>query len=102
MRLTALTTLLALGAVACGGGSKPDASQAAAAGPATANAAAAPAAPATEAGAVGGKVAGHGTTKAPVEPATLGPKPPTTGRVNNGSGRPHKGALYVHRRAAFL
>src|SRR3989441_6855956 len=47
MRLIALTSLLALGAVACGGGSKPDASQAAAAVPAAANAAAAPAAPAT-------------------------------------------------------
>src|SRR3989449_6478985 len=83
MRLIALTSLLALGAVACGGGSKPDASQAAAAVPAAANAAAAPAAPATRAVSVEGKVTGNGTTKAAVEPATLGIRPrPTAGFMN--------------------
>src|SRR6059036_1809244 len=78
MRLTALTTLLALGAVACGGGSKPDASQAAAAVPATANAAAAPAAPATAAVVVEVKMTGTGTTV----------------RFINVSGGPHNVAFY--------
>src|SRR2546426_9539947 len=89
MRLIALTSLLALGAVACGGGSKPDASQAAAAVPATANAAAAPAAPATEAGVGEGKMTGNGTPQAAVEPATLALQPGPTGRVINLSGAPH-------------
>src|SRR5256885_16728912 len=88
MRLIALTSLLALGAVACGGGSKPDASQAAAAVPAAANAAAAPAAPTTAAVVVGGKLTGNGTTKAAFEPATLGLKTGTTVRVINVPGGP--------------
>src|SRR5213080_725685 len=71
MRLIALTTLLALVAGACGGGSKPNASQAAAAVPGTANAAAAPAAPATEAVVVEVKMTGNGTTKAAFEPDAL-------------------------------
>src|SRR2546426_9839352 len=88
MRLIALTSLLALGAVACGGGSKPDASQAAAAVPATANAAAAPAAPATEAVGVEGKMTGNGTTKAAFEPAPLAIKPGPPGGVINVAGGP--------------
>ena len=94
MRSTALTTLLALGAVACGGGSKPDASQAAAAVPATANAAAAPAAPTTAAVVVEVKMTGNGTTKAAFEPATLAIKPGTTVRFLNVSGGPHNVAFY--------
>jgi len=94
MRLTALTTLLALGAVACGGGSKPDASQAAAAVPATANAAAAPAAPTTAAVVVEVKMTGNGTTKAAFEPATLALKTGTTVRFINVSGGPHNVAFY--------
>src|SRR5438552_1704347 len=93
MRLTALTTLLALGAVACGGGSKPDASQAAAAVPATANAAAAPAAPTTAAVVVEVKMTGNGTTKAAFEPATLALKTGTTVRFINVSGGPHNVAV---------
>src|SRR3989442_6683470 len=94
MRLTALTTLLALGAVACGGGSKPDASQAAAAVPATANAAAAPAAPATEAVVVEVKMTGNGTTKAAFEPAAVTIKAGSTVRVINVLGGPHNVAFY--------
>src|SRR5438445_11204777 len=93
MRLTALTTLLALGAVACGGGSKPDASQAAAAVPATANAAAAPPAPTTAA--VGGevKINGNGTTKAAFEAATPGLKTGTPVRVIKRAGGPQHDTL---------
>src|SRR5437867_12442033 len=94
MRLTALTLLLAVGAVACGGGNKPDASQAAAAVPATANAAAAPAAPATAAVVVEVKMTGNGTTKAAFEPATLALKTGTTVRFINVSGGPHNVAFY--------
>src|SRR2546428_11053768 len=71
MRLIALTSLLALGAVACGGGSKPDASQAAAAVPAAANAAAAPPAPPTRAGLVEGKQDRERNNKAAFQPATF-------------------------------
>src|SRR5437667_4820483 len=70
MRLTLLTTLVAFGAVACGGEKKADASQAQAATPAPA--AATPAAPAAPAAAVVEvKMTGNGTTKAAFEPATL-------------------------------
>ncbi len=64
MRLTLLTTLVAFGAVACGGEKKADASQAQAATPAPA--AATPAAPAAEpaAAVVEVKMTGNGTTKA--------------------------------------
>src|SRR2546428_13402695 len=95
MRLTALTTLLALVAGACGGGSKPNGSQAAAAVPGTANAAAAPAAPATEAVVVGVKMTGNGTTKAAFEPAALTIKAGSTVRVINVSGGPHNVAVYA-------
>jgi len=94
MRLIALTSLLALGAVACGGGSKPDASQAAAAVPATANAAAAPAAAAPAAAVAEVKMTGNGTTKAAFEPATLTIKPGTIVRFINVSGGPHNVAFY--------
>src|SRR5438034_11464442 len=93
MRLIALTTLLALVAGACGGGSKPNASQAAAAVPGTANAAAAPATPATEAVVVEVKMTGNGTTKAAFEPAALTIKAGSTVRFINVSGGPHNVAL---------
>jgi plastocyanin len=96
MRLTALTMLLALAAGACGGGSKPNASQAAAAVPAAANAAAEPAAPATDAAVVVEvKMTGNGTTKAAFEPAALTIKPGTTVRFVNVSGGPHNVAFYA-------
>src|SRR2546429_9406791 len=95
MRLIALTTLLALVAGACGGGSKPNASQAAAAVPGTANAAAAPAAPATEAVVVEVKKTGNGTTQAKVEPATGTIKTGSTVRLINQSRRPHNAAFYA-------
>src|SRR3989454_12788729 len=95
MRLIALTTLLALVAGACGGGSKPNASQAAAAVPGTANAAAAPATPATEAVVVEVKMTGNGTTKAAFEPAALTIKAGSTGRFINGSGGPHNVAFFA-------
>ena len=94
MRLIALTTLLALVAGACGGGSKPNASQAAAAVPGTANAAAAPAAPATEAVVVEVKMTGNGTTKAAFEPAAVTIKTGSTVRFINVSGGPHNVAFY--------
>src|SRR2546421_5706521 len=95
MRLTALTTLLALVAGACGGGSKPNTSQAAAAVPGMANAAAAPAAPTTEAVVAEVKMRGNGTTKAAFEPATLTIAPGTTVRFINVSGGPHDIAFYA-------
>ena len=95
MRLTALTTLLALVAGACGGGSKSNTSQAAAAVPGTANAAAAPAAPTTEAVVVEVKMTGNGTTQAKFEPATLTIKTGGTVRFINVSGGPHNVAFYA-------
>src|SRR3989441_8440066 len=94
MRLTLLTTLVAFGAVACGGEKKADASQAQAATPAPA--AATPAAPAAPAAAVVEvKMTGNGTTKAAFEPATLTIAPGTTVRFINVSGGPHDVAFYA-------
>src|SRR5207247_9535204 len=93
MRLTLLTTLVAFGAVACGGEKKADASQAQAATPAPA--AATPAAPAAPAAAVVEvKTTGNGTTKAAFEPATLTIAPGTTVRCINVSGCAHDIAVY--------
>jgi plastocyanin len=99
MRFTLLTTLVAFGAVACGG-RKPDASQAqaATAAPAAAAepAAAAPVsdAPASQGTVVEVKMTGDGTSKAAFEPATLTIKPGTTVRFINVSGGPHNVAFY--------
>src|SRR6266508_3861996 len=99
MRLTQLTTIVALGALACGGDKKTEVSQAAAApAPAVTPAeSAAAAAPATApAGAiVEVKMTGNGTTKAAFEPATLTIKPGTTVRFLNVSGGPHNVAFYA-------
>ena len=111
MRLTALTTILALGAVACGGEKKSEASQAQAAPPAAAGAPvteAAPAAPAASAPANTGaaaeqhkgpvvevKMTGNGTTQAAFDPATVTIKPGTTVRFINVSGGPHNVAFYA-------
>jgi plastocyanin len=93
MRLIAFTTILALGAVACGSG-KPSTSQAAAAVPAIANAAPAPAAPEGAPVVVEVKMTGNGSSKAAFEPATLTIKPGTTVRFINVSGGPHNVAFY--------
>ncbi|HYT04516.1 MAG TPA: plastocyanin/azurin family copper-binding protein [Gemmatimonadales bacterium] len=97
MRLTLLTTIVAFGAIACGGEKKSDASQAQAATPAPAAAAAAPApavpdAPPTV---VEVKMTGNGTSQAAFEPATLTIKPGTTLRFINVSGGPHNIAFYA-------
>ncbi len=106
MRLTALTTILALGAVACGGEKKPGASQAQAAAPAATSSvpvtAAAPApAPANAAPAaeqqkgpvVEVKMTGNATTQAAFDPVKLTIKPGTTVRFTNVSGGPHNVAF---------
>ena len=105
MRLTALTTILALGAVACGGERKPGASQAQAAAPAATSSvpvtAAAPApanaAPAAEqkGPVVEVKMTGNATTQAAFDPAKLTIKPGTTVRFINVSGGPHNVAFYA-------
>jgi len=109
MRLTALTTILALGAVACGGEKKSEAAQAQAAPPAAAGggpvtaaapAASAPANPAPAAEQQKGpvvevKMTGNGTTQAAFEPATVTIKPGTTVRFINVSGGPHNVAFYA-------
>jgi plastocyanin len=92
MRFTALTTLLVLGAAACGE-KKPEAYQAAAATP---PAQAVPAAASEAAAAVVEvKMTGNGTTKAAFEPATLTVKPGTVVRFINVSGGPHNVAFYA-------
>ncbi len=93
MRLTALTTLLALGPLACGGEKKADASQAAT------TPAASQAAPATTTDAAAAvvevKMTGNGSTKAAFEPSTLTIKPGTVVRFLNVSGGPHNVAFYA-------
>lgn len=91
MRLTALTTLLALGALACGGEKKSEAAEAAAA---PVEMAATPEAPATEAAIVEVKMTGNGSTKAAFEPDVLTIKPGTVVRFINVSGGPHNVAFY--------
>ena len=98
MRLTLLTTLVALGAVACGGEKKSEVSQAAAATPAppaTSTETAAATAPAPAGPVVEVKMTGNGTTSAAFEPATLTIKPGTTVRFINVSGGPHNVAFYA-------
>jgi plastocyanin len=103
MRLTLLTTLVAFGAIACGGDKKAATAQAEAATPATPAMSAttspngaASATPAAEpAGAVVEvKMTGDGTSKAAFEPATLTIKAGTTVRFLNVSGGPHNIAFF--------
>jgi plastocyanin len=99
MRLTLLTTLAALGAIACGGEKKPVASQAEAATPAPTTPAAGAAAPtsastAPAAAVVEVKMTGNGSTQAAFEPAKLTIKTGTTVRFLNVSGGPHNVAFY--------
>jgi plastocyanin len=105
MRLTLLTTLVAFGAIACGGDKKAATAQAEAATPASPTTSATPspngAASATPAAEPAGggpvvevKMTGDGTSKAAFEPATLTIKAGTTVRFMNVSGGPHNIAFY--------
>lgn len=101
MRLTLLTTLVAFGAIACGGDKKAATAQAEAATPApsatSSSNGAASATPAAEpAGSVVEvKMTGDGTTKAAFEPATITVKAGTTVRFINVSGGPHNIAFFA-------
>jgi plastocyanin len=88
MRLTALGTILALAALACGEKAKEQA-------PAATPEAAAPAAAATPTGpVVEVKMTGNGTNQAAFEPKTLEIAAGTTVRFINVSGGPHNIAFY--------
>jgi plastocyanin len=101
MRLILLPTVVAFAAVACGSGSQPATSQAAAATPAPpatatpAQPAAAAATPAAPAAIVEVKMTGNGTSQAAFVPAALTLKPGTTVRFLNVSGGPHNIAFYA-------
>jgi plastocyanin len=89
MRLTALATLVALGAVACGGEKKPaDTATQAPAG--TMAMGAAPSGPVVEV-----QMTGNGTTQAAFSPATLTIAPGTTVRFINATGGPHNISFYA-------
>ena len=104
MRLTLLTTLVAFGAIACGGDKKAAPGQAEAATPATpatsattspnGAASATPAAEPAGGAVVEVKMTGDGTTKASFAPATLTIKAGTTVRFMNVSGGPHNIAFF--------
>src|SRR6266480_3207233 len=81
MRFTLLTTIAALGALACGGGKQADQTQTAAA---QSSATPAPAGPVVEV-----KMTANGSTRAAFEPKTLTIAPGTTVRFINVSGGPH-------------
>jgi plastocyanin len=85
MRFTVLTTLVALGAVACGGEKKADESQTAGQ-----TGMAAPAGPVVEV-----KMTGNGSTIAKFEPSTLTIAPGTTVRFVNVSGGLHNIAFWA-------
>jgi plastocyanin len=85
MRFTVLTTLVALGAVACGGEKKADESQMA-----DHAGMAAPAGPVVEV-----KMTGNGSTIAKFEPSTLTIAPGTTVRFVNVSGGLHNIAFWA-------
>ena len=94
MRLTALATLVAFGAVACGGGDKnANAAPAAATPAAAAPAATTPAAPAGPVVEV--KMTGNGTSQAAFEPKALTIAPGTTVRFVNVVGGPHNISFYA-------
>ena len=89
MRLTALATLVALGAVACGGEKKPaDTATQTPAG--TMAMGAAPSGPVVEV-----QMTGNGTTQAAFSPATLTIAPGTTVRFINATGGPHNISFYA-------
>jgi len=86
MRFTLLTTIAALGALACGGGKQADQTQTAAG---QSSAAPAPTGPVVEV-----KMTGNGSTVAAFEPKTLTIAPGTTVRFINVSGGPHNIAFW--------
>jgi plastocyanin len=88
MRFPLLTTIVALGALACGGGQKADQTQTPAGQPAAATAA--PAGPVVEV-----KMTGNGSTIAAFEPKTLTIAPGTTVRFINVSGGMHNVAFWA-------
>lgn len=85
MRLTALATLVALGAIACGGEKKP--ADTATTTPATG---AAPSGPVVEV-----QMTGNGSTQAAFSPAALTIAPGTTVRFINATGGPHNISFYA-------
>ena len=87
MRFTLLTTIVALGALACGGEKKADQTQTPAGQPAAAPAA--PAGPVVEV-----KMTGNGSTIAAFEPKTVTIAPGTTVRFINVSGGMHNIAFW--------
>ena len=87
MRFTLLTTIVAVGALACGGEKKADET------PAAGQPGAAPAAPAGPVVEV--KMTGNGSTQAAFEPAALTIAPGTTVRFINVSGGPHNIAFWT-------
>ena len=87
MRFALLTTVVAIGAIACG--KKADENQTQMAPPAAPPSAMAPAGPVVEV-----KMTGNGTTRAAYEPATLTIAPGTTVRFINVSGGPHNIAFW--------
>lgn len=102
MRVTALSMIVALGAAACGSGSKANGTANAATTPgvSVANAAPAPAAPAAVADpqksqVIEIKMTGDGTTKAAFEPAAITIKPGTVLQFVNVSGGPHNIAFWA-------
>ena len=91
MRFALLTTVVALGALACGkkGDQTQTQTQTAPPAPPAGTAPAIPTGPVVEV-----KMTGNGTTKAAFEPATLTIKPGTIVRFINVSGGPHNVAFY--------
>jgi len=85
MRLTALATLVALGAIACGGEKKP--ADTTTTTPATG---AAPSGPVVEV-----QMTGNGSTQAAFSPAALTIAPGTTVRFINATGGPHNISFYA-------
>ena len=85
MRFTLLTTVVALGALACGGDKQADQTQTPAGQPAT---------PAASGPVVEVKMTGNGSTTAAFEPAAITIAPGTTVRFINVSGGPHNIAFW--------
>ena len=89
MRVALLTTVVAIGALACGKKGDQTQNQMQAAPPAAPPATAAPTGPVVEV-----KMTGNGSTKAAYEPSTLTIAPGTTVRFVNVSGGPHNIAFW--------
>jgi plastocyanin len=90
MRLTALATLVALGAVACGGDKKPADTATQTPAATTPTTGAAPSGPVVEV-----QMTGNGSTQAAFSPAALTIAPGTTVRFINATGGPHNISFYA-------